>query len=90
MSAKHTPGPWKCAPQDRFHTYSLRQGTMEPISTDEALANARLIAAAPDLFGAARLVMKCNPGAVYLNGTDGEMYAEWELLAQAIAKSKGE
>lgn len=55
----------------------------------ETEANARLIAAAPELLAAAKLVMLVNPGAVYLNGTDGERYAEFDKLAAAIAKAEG-
>ena len=67
MSAKHTPGPWKIVERnaDRiFREISIRpvnsqvKGAVFPIasvrypSQEFGQANARLIAAAPDLLGA--------------------------------------
>lgn len=59
MSAKHTPGPWRQAKyspcdiviNERTWIASSRVG-MDEIPRDEAIANARLIAAAPDLLAA--------------------------------------
>ncbi len=48
-----------------------------------------LIAAAPDLLQAVKLVMACNQGAIYLNGESGERYTEWDRLASAVAKAEG-
>jgi len=34
--------------------------------------------------------MRVNPGTVYINGTDGEMYSEFENARKVIAKARGE
>lgn len=47
MKPKYTPGPWKVEPIDRNGRYKIET---ELHSTDEALANARLIAAAPEMY----------------------------------------
>ena len=55
MKAKHTPGPWAIAP----HTTVDKEFTVGPaimdyddVDHEQQEANARLIAAAPDLFDA--------------------------------------
>lgn len=49
----------------------------------------KLLKHSPDLLRLARLVIETNPGTVYLNGSDGEMYAEFEALDQVIKKIEG-
>lgn len=59
MNAKHTPGPWMQAPlsptdviaDDRLMIAMAREG-MNGIAREQAAANARLIAAAPELLAA--------------------------------------
>lgn len=94
MSAKHTPGPWKATPfrpqkyqeqliqADEFdvatcHAYS-------PGTEVEALSNAHLISAAPDLLEALE-------EAVEWDGQDSEgVDAVWlEKAREAIAKARG-
>lgn len=61
MSAKHTPGPWKIrAERYRFiHVYSSGGGIAHLDTVDgEGAANARLIAAAPDLLDVAMSVLE--------------------------------
>lgn len=66
--AKHTPGPWKldCYGQvtlENGHTL-LVSGIASPmVPTAESIANARLIAAAPELLAALREIMEYNGGA---------------------------
>jgi len=64
--AMHTPGPWTChvvidgardlSSQDIQPTYAINKNSLTPswpvVSRAEAAANARLIAAAPDLLAA--------------------------------------
>jgi len=46
MTAQHTPGPWKCS------QYLGHPAWSAGIDLEQRLANARLIAAAPDLLAA--------------------------------------
>lgn len=66
MKTKHTPGPWEIKPlrmnyKHRFYLdlmiyagdqFIATRRVMEPFEQEEAEANARLIAAAPDLLAA--------------------------------------
>ena len=95
MNAKHTPGPW-------YPVYSIETGTFNnsfKIGTSDVIvartptsngheteANARLIAAAPDLLAACEAVdkMLAGPAAMFdLNGMRN-------ILRPAIAKARGE
>ena len=56
-NAKHTPGPWIAHGITINHEqpgveYPIATTTHSPIPTEEAYANARLIASAPDLLAA--------------------------------------
>lgn len=95
----HTPGPWTASltcreyvgPFARAHIstrgnficgiYGGR--STEPVGPDEADANARLIAAAPDLLAALEYI-------VARNGTDWSPETARDLATKAIAKAKGE
>ena len=67
MSAKHTPGPWNIYDEPRGYGFCVRTEPGGEIIADyscflkeveqPARANARLIAAAPDLLEALRLCM---------------------------------
>jgi len=59
MKTQHTPGPWNlnCLETVRHtihahrgHVATVARGTMNEVAPDEIEANARLIAAAPDLL----------------------------------------
>jgi hypothetical protein len=58
MIAKHTPGPWKVgtSPPNGEQTIGTHQGLMVAVATtvfddkEQTIANARLIAAAPELL----------------------------------------
>ena len=87
MNAKHTPGPWTAHPAT--HRISDRDGVI--VTQSFSAADARLIAAAPDLLGFARLVAaledKCRS-----EGGRHPTYAEWAVLATsipAIARATG-
>lgn len=59
-------------------------GTSRPLPFRDAEANARLIAAAPDLLAALRaMVCRCEPD------TDGADRRMWEDARAAIAKAEG-
>ena len=95
MSAQHTPGPWwvrtdagiplqimgSATEKDPQYNPVTRRGTtfIAPAS-DEAMANARLIAAAPELLDALQ----------NLENDDGKIPEHaWKLVQDAIAKAKG-
>ena len=96
--AKHTPGPWRIlhgSYGDRSSTKVIgangdgtsvaecrnvnRPQTEEQIALQDA--NARLIAAAPELLHACELAL----GAFENNNC-----IDWNILAEAIAKARGE
>lgn len=90
MNTKHTPGPWKATPcrvyapetEDRLE---LRV-TISGGNRDDNRANARLIAAAPDLLEALRGLL---PDAVgnHIGGPDTQ--ARIDAARAAIAKATG-
>ncbi len=79
MKHKHTKGPWKVGGKTGF----INQLAIEPsIGTaygagEELQANARLIAAAPDLLEALEALLEGNPSVV-------------AKARAAVAKAKGE
>lgn len=96
---KHTPGPWYADPGKRVTGFAVtHDGEPNPlaialrkpansyskgISDIKAMANARLIAAAPDLLEA----LESFPG--FLCGTEsGDAWIE--QMRAAIAKARGE
>lgn len=109
--AKHTPGPWHVVTGDGHDRRVMAANDPGPVAiafrpseatlVSEAQANARLIAAAPDLLALAeridawegRLLMEGEWGAGLPRFTQS-LYDEWmELQAQrnaAIAKARGE
>ena len=98
----HTPGPWHYAEPNKSHQRPMVWRDSDGyliadcsgatvVGYDEAKANARLIAAAPDLLAACRALC-----AAYDNGEaiGGEMAWEqvddsWALAKDAIAKAEG-
>jgi hypothetical protein len=85
MSTQHTPGPWKTNGDPYVSTADGRRSIAFCDSHQQAhedRANARLIAAAPDLLDALLRVLR----DVASDGLDG-----WEDQARAaIAKATGE
>lgn len=90
MTHEHTPGPWRATKERRGReqtTLDIRDGDGRQVAMcngyvaqndeEEAFANARLIAAAPDLLAAAKMVME-NPG-----------HKAIAMLEAAIAKAEG-
>lgn len=91
MTAQHTPGPWTARPEDNYRraevTWNERGDPIAEVfgpSRDQRQANARLIAAAPDLLKALRAVMGGQIGG------QPDMDAErFRLARAAIAKAEG-
>jgi hypothetical protein len=90
MKTKHTPGPWKAYNQigsrilqswyvgsDTAAVCRVGDGALSP---EETVANARLIAAAPELLAALNLII-----AAYGNLQSGAI----DLARSAIAKAEG-
>ena len=104
---KHTPGPWRINTAIRAGEFDVKDanssGGHAPIAkvrgdkrrtAKQALANARLIAAAPDLLEAAKLGLREAEGWIrdQLEGTrmfDAAM-KELDPIRAAIAKATGE
>lgn len=95
MKAQHAPGPWSI---NRTHVLSTVHGKRYLVAnvhnvnfTKEAnAANARLIAAAPDLLAALELIIRANdapPGATIGEAVVCQSYAQ--LARAAIAKATG-
>ena len=95
--SKHTPGPWlsdglavyalndRPCPENRFWAgiYRGRDDNYERISKAEAIANAKLIAAAPDLLDALSEIINDGGKFVMTNETRRKARA-------AIARARGE
>ena len=89
MSAKHTPGPWRHLDQGQVVNDT---NTMIAFATnhggDEAgIANALLIAAAPDLLAACEIALANCSGRP---PNEQELRAVVQATQTAIAKAKGE
>jgi len=91
-ATKHTPGPWVVDPAVRqgFTVYAPKEGFIVGTQDEEGRygaieseANARLIAAAPDLLDALLMVLD-DPNAL-----DGRPRT-YEYVHAAIAKATGE
>ena len=90
---EHTPGPWWLITADDEHTiHAPGHGTI--IATAHPLmpeypANARLIAAAPELLSALEDMVRIHPG-----GVEGDICVGTECLCQraraAIKQAKGD
>jgi len=95
---QHTPGPWQVNKKLKFSVEAVADGQginliaecCDPDgirSVGEDSANARLIAAAPDLLAALELFRKSGIG----NSTDFEIQAKaFEAMSAALLKAKGE
>jgi hypothetical protein len=89
--AKHTPGPWHAAQTTVYalHGHPLRNrfsasvqgGRRDDAEWGELLANARLMAAAPELLEACRDALDA--------GNDGDWQSAEKVLRAAIAKAEG-
>lgn len=89
--SKHTPGPWNIIweKQDKDWVIEKTDGSMEPICwVRESQANAKLIAAAPDLLRALELIV--NSDMAQREEDEGEISTELSHARAAIAKATGE
>lgn len=85
-TTNHTPGPWRVhavaglIQEANGHSIAAYTGT----SQDEADANARLIAAAPELLAALEHLLALNSGCAPEEEERG-----WDQARAAIAKATG-
>ncbi|MEN9885514.1 MAG: hypothetical protein RL758_92 [Pseudomonadota bacterium] len=107
MSAAHTPGPWYVSKEfdgtsikaGMFHvTHTIKACGFHEPEVDKAVtqANARLIAAAPDLLEALKKMVDIasdsrGVAGYHLNGEIAEWdeFPEWQAACAAIAKATG-
>ena len=90
----HTPGPWDIFPNatkqeitiGNAHTHAplVEASAVVPGLDHSAWANARLIAAAPELLAA------CEQSLITLDPMDNDHAELYRSLRAAIAKAKGE
>jgi len=96
--SKHTPGPWKVGPRQladntveitEYPGYPsvIARVCPRPHYNDDQKANARLIAAAPDLLSVLNTILD----EVDADYTEGVPLPSWDTAArEAIAKAVGE
>ena len=89
---KHTPGPWLAKRAEGggyFEWYvgrdgencSIAEDITDPVTRDPSEANARLIAAAPELLGALKMMLE--------GGLEGPTSQAIETALATIAKAEG-
>ena len=85
MNAKHTPGDWHLEPDDkRQNVYSaagvyIGEVLDDDDDTGECLANARLVAAAPELLGALLALVE----SASADFADELRWKAWEVIHKA-------
>lgn len=88
MSAAHAPGPWEVGGTVRPCVFigSLRVFT-GVVNDEESRANARLIAAAPDMLAALR---RAALALAFAAESSKAMQDDYEAVSAAIAKATGQ
>ena len=102
-NAQHTPGPWSVSPNDCFAIYAgdtcnqVAKATAWHDHREEAMANAILMAAAPELLAAcvaALPLLEEYRQRVFTGRIRGDLlsgdYEPTQALRAAIAKARGE
>ena len=101
MKTKHTPGPWKAVNGDNdlsgyfIRILSISDAEIAPAraygdNKEQRQANARLIAAAPELLAALQLVENCNNYTSDGCPVSYELQAALTEVRAAIRKATGE
>jgi hypothetical protein len=101
MNTQHTPGPWAVKHHEDTDTYSIyvagRQWNSWTVAalgySKEDEANARLIAAAPDLLEALQTMLIAFAPPNYEEMDESELetcFPEWTKARAAAAKATGE
>jgi len=93
MTSKHTPGQWVIANSDAYNTVVIAQGaeicTVIEHQGGDRKANARLIAAAPELLAALRGAMERWGDVIGSQDHDFEDAAVLSRARAAIARAEG-
>lgn len=93
----HTPGPWKAHntailsvgdPNCDSYCGDIRIAGIPDVLDPEQMANAQLIAAAPELLESLQTLINLHEGIT--DGGDGITEQDWNLAKDAIAKATGE
>jgi hypothetical protein len=102
-TAKHTPGPWQTSPNDErgvyasggaslvatCHTASLPEAE-QANRMDVTAANARLIAASPDMLETLKAAMPILNAYIPPDNFDGHAARALIMVRDAIKKAQGE
>jgi hypothetical protein len=94
MDTQHTPGPWGLFFNEDTRDLQIENAKGEPIvyivgAEQNVLANARLIAAAPDLLEALEALDKALPNFIF-DPVLAEFVSVWgDKVVPAIKKAKG-
>jgi hypothetical protein len=102
MKSEHTPGPWRKQITDEGFNIADSTGNWDICTitaqyaptTEQAEANARLLASAPDLLAALRELLAIGEGGVVLRNETGKptwsaLDAVKSIASEAIAKAEG-
>lgn len=95
-----TPGPWQAEPYTTSSAFSVIAGRVgvcevmtmiagEPASAEERKANAHLIAAAPDLYAVAEMLLEANRTAQNADQFTAKIALVCEYAKAATGKSRG-
>ncbi|MDE2107323.1 MAG: hypothetical protein KGL39_59555 [Patescibacteria group bacterium] len=89
--SKHTPGPWKVDGAGQLLPFAIfgGPGSLTPVAEADDKANARLIAAAPDLLKAAKLALSGTRELEQEDAVHPVVKRFRAALRAAIAKAEG-
>jgi hypothetical protein len=97
MKPKHTPGPWISEPRNELAVnlgnetfYVTAKELPHTLAMVNDEANARLIAAAPDLLEALEVALEYMEQVVRLDPTKSAAKNQIKWIETAIRKAKGE
>ena len=94
MTTTHTPGPWTITDGQNHRVYLINHGrdaVGETVYTDTRNpADARLIAAAPDLLAALKNILREHDALQMAEGRTGDRWPATTRARAAIAKATGE
>jgi hypothetical protein len=83
VNRAHSPGPWAAgASTDRVYPHQIKDSEGTQVARAVLVADARLIAAAPELLAALQAIMAGVAGC--------QREPHWEAARAAIAKATGE
>jgi hypothetical protein len=94
---RHTPGPWEVSSHQDNEQIVIRSingivanldsNKDDRISVGECLANAKLIAAAPEMLQALKWLLDDAMERNETTDHDGQLYADWEFALTVIEKA---